>query len=721
MTSSFSAEAIRTEIQDLLAGLMQQHTGSGFDASSPEWTRFRQEVDSAHAALNAHEVAQVKLDNIAGKNFRTQLLRSSVEAWLRINAPAADYPRPPQRCPACNNLMLDKWLCGTCGLELDSPDSRLSHQYASLDTRGALPLGYILLPDPKRRRLLFLNAAAKHEVVWQIGFEEALCQEPVAAQIMADHQVLVTDRKGHKVFICNRFGRKSWSYDNSHSDHHALYNPSKAIFCKANDTSAFLIVDQGNHRVLHVNEAQEIVWSYGLRGKAGKQEGYLNGPSDIQFTAQGTYLIADTGNHRVIEINPVNQKIIWEANPQEKLHLPVSAQRLKNGRILILDAGNHRIIEVDNLSNLQEECVYFKQEMDPRFRIDQPLGLIRRENNNIILQNEDRAFEVMLLHKQLQWFSLLTDLRLKHFAKITEAVPEPVSAKATTPKLMRSSFNLPETLKRVSVFQAAPPDFFDKIKLCLRFEDHPAGKILVREGQRGDTMYIIRRGAVEVLKDFQVVATLHEGEIFGEMALVLSEPRSATVRTQTASQLYKLNKLAFESVVQAYPEVYERIKKIAEARRSVSAIKANPEHLGTERLQQLVESHKSRLQTLRDTRLNRPKHMSTQAIQTRLIYSAIEQHIMMEALEQGYQNMEVHVRLHPRCRMKSVRISLLIMLLEKHGTVIKMNPTADDILQENLDLDVSVVLVTQSSRGEILEDASSIAEIEDVSVLPISL
>lgn len=722
MTSPFSAEEIRTEIQDILVGLLQQHTGREINPDSPEWKTLNQEITTFQRILANHEVAQVRIENMGPHPFKTQLQRSSIEAWMQLKSPQPAFSRPPQRCPGCHQLMLDKWVCGSCGVELTSPEILNQQRFASLDPRGALPVGYFLLPDPKRRRVLFVHVPANHEIVWQINFEEALCQEPVSAQFLPDQQILIADRKGHRVFVCNRFGRKTWSYDNSSSDHHALNHPIKAVYClNEAQEPIYLIVDQGHHRVLRVNAKQEIEWSYGQRGQAGKSEGFLDSPSDIQRTAQGTYLITDTNNHRVIEVNPMTQKIVWEAQPREKLKFPISAQRHPNGRTLILDGGNHRILEIDSNSSVLDECVYFKAEMDPRFRIDRPLGLIRRENNNIVIQNEDRVFEVMLLHKQLQWFSLLTDLRLKHFSRITEAPADQAPAKPAAPTLMRSAFNLPDTLKRVSVFQDAPSDFFDKIKLCLRFEEHPAGKILVREGQRGDTMYIIRRGTVEVLKDFQVVASLHEGEIFGEMALVLSEPRSATVRTQTTAQLYKLNKLAFESVVQAYPEVYERLKKMAEARRAVSDIKANPEHQGTERLQQLVESHKSRLQALRDTRLNRPSQMTVAATHTRLLYSPIEQHILNEAIEQDFTPLEVHVKLHPRCRMKSVRISLLVMLLEKHGTVIKMTPSADDILQEKLDLDVSLALITRSSRSEILEDASSIAEIEDVSVLPIHL
>ena len=60
------------------------------------------------------------------------------------------------------------------------------------------------------------------------------------------------------------------------------------------------------------------------------------------------------------------------------------------------------------------------------------------------------------------------------------------------------------------------------------------GEILCREGDRGDHMFIIQRGAVEVVTSSggreTTLGTLQEGAIIGEMALFEKEPRSATVR-----------------------------------------------------------------------------------------------------------------------------------------------------------------------------------------------
>jgi CRP/FNR family cyclic AMP-dependent transcriptional regulator len=60
------------------------------------------------------------------------------------------------------------------------------------------------------------------------------------------------------------------------------------------------------------------------------------------------------------------------------------------------------------------------------------------------------------------------------------------------------------------------------------------GEVLCREGDKGDHLYIIQRGTVEVVTsngDHETsLATLCEGAIIGEMAIFEKEPRSATVR-----------------------------------------------------------------------------------------------------------------------------------------------------------------------------------------------
>src|SRR5262249_43449115 len=62
-----------------------------------------------------------------------------------------------------------------------------------------------------------------------------------------------------------------------------------------------------------------------------------------------------------------------------------------------------------------------------------------------------------------------------------------------------------------------------------------AGEVVFREGATGDALYVILRGAVDVIRqgrdgeEPKVLAHLRAGSFFGEMSLITNEPRSATV------------------------------------------------------------------------------------------------------------------------------------------------------------------------------------------------
>ena len=55
-----------------------------------------------------------------------------------------------------------------------------------------------------------------------------------------------------------------------------------------------------------------------------------------------------------------------------------------------------------------------------------------------------------------------------------------------------------------------------------------SGDIIFAEGDKGDKMYVVRAGEVEIERDGKVVETLSSGGIFGEMALIDGSPRAAT-------------------------------------------------------------------------------------------------------------------------------------------------------------------------------------------------
>ncbi len=87
----------------------------------------------------------------------------------------------------------------------------------------------------------------------------------------------------------------------------------------------------------------------------------------------------------------------------------------------------------------------------------------------------------------------------------------------------------------------------------IRREHYESGEIIFREGDRGDWLYIVVDGEVEVVRgvpgqDERALRRLGPGECFGEIALVSDSPRTATVRSVTSVNLLAVDRDAFQAL-----------------------------------------------------------------------------------------------------------------------------------------------------------------------------
>jgi CRP/FNR family transcriptional regulator, cyclic AMP receptor protein len=83
-----------------------------------------------------------------------------------------------------------------------------------------------------------------------------------------------------------------------------------------------------------------------------------------------------------------------------------------------------------------------------------------------------------------------------------------------------------------------------------------AGDTIVREGDEGDTGFLITTGSVEVLigEGGRRVGTLEAGEVFGEMCLIDPGPRSATVRALTDVECFETSYQEFLKSIEERPD-----------------------------------------------------------------------------------------------------------------------------------------------------------------------
>ncbi|MEW5851101.1 MAG: cyclic nucleotide-binding domain-containing protein [Myxococcota bacterium] len=90
--------------------------------------------------------------------------------------------------------------------------------------------------------------------------------------------------------------------------------------------------------------------------------------------------------------------------------------------------------------------------------------------------------------------------------------------------------------------------------------------VVVREGEVGDSFYVILKGAVSVtVDDFgtpKQVATLGRGSFFGEIAVLTQQPRSATVTALSELELLRFDKGPVEKILADYPRVREIMARL---------------------------------------------------------------------------------------------------------------------------------------------------------------
>jgi CRP-like cAMP-binding protein len=91
--------------------------------------------------------------------------------------------------------------------------------------------------------------------------------------------------------------------------------------------------------------------------------------------------------------------------------------------------------------------------------------------------------------------------------------------------------------------------------------EYPTGTVIFNAGDEGDSFYVIKKGTVSVFitapdsEEKVTLSNLHEGDYFGEMALLTGEPRSASVETASEVTLIRLEKKGFEQLLEKDPKI----------------------------------------------------------------------------------------------------------------------------------------------------------------------
>ena len=146
-------------------------------------------------------------------------------------------------------------------------------------------------------------------------------------------------------------------------------------------------------------------------------------------------------------------------------------------------------------------------------------------NYDIISQGECRVLE-------FDWDSIVPKLNIK-----------------IEKKKILSLFNRIDELKKINLFNDTSENKLIDICTMMKKEKFSKGETIFSEGEMGNKLYLIKKGKVKAFKNKKFIRELCEGNCFGEVALLINEPRTATVIAETDVSCFSLTKDDFNSFI----------------------------------------------------------------------------------------------------------------------------------------------------------------------------
>jgi CRP-like cAMP-binding protein len=130
-------------------------------------------------------------------------------------------------------------------------------------------------------------------------------------------------------------------------------------------------------------------------------------------------------------------------------------------------------------------------------------------------------------------------------------------------------------ISRVPIFASCTPDEIAAIAGVSQDGFFQPGQIIVTQGTPGQAFYLILSGRVEILRDDVSLGGFGPGDFFGEMSLLDSAPRSATIRAIDQVACVLLSSWDFKALLERHPSIAIKLLEVLSRR-----LRAADERLG---------------------------------------------------------------------------------------------------------------------------------------------
>ena len=113
-----------------------------------------------------------------------------------------------------------------------------------------------------------------------------------------------------------------------------------------------------------------------------------------------------------------------------------------------------------------------------------------------------------------------------------------------------------ERLAKIPLFQNLSAKQLAAVDGLVTAMDFAPGRELIRQGEPGREFMLVVEGEAEVRRDGEVIATRGPGDFFGETALLLDQPRNASVVATTAMTIEVIDRKEFRRLLEQYPDLH---------------------------------------------------------------------------------------------------------------------------------------------------------------------
>jgi CRP-like cAMP-binding protein len=186
----------------------------------------------------------------------------------------------------------------------------------------------------------------------------------------------------------------------------------------------------------------------------------------------------------------------------------------------------------------------------------------------------DHAVKRYLIERQV----VVNAIEFLNQAGLVPAYPKfDISVARATLRHIERSTDVQDLLERIDLLQAMPTAAIEDLAGRVRSREFQAGSTIVAQGDEGGSLFALVSGLADVYVDGadsgdeRRIASLHPGQVFGEMSLLTGARRSATVRAATTVIAVEVSKADLQPIMEENPQLVDRLGEMQSTRLSKNA------------------------------------------------------------------------------------------------------------------------------------------------------